>query len=278
MSITGINGTNTEIQRGMKMGNNMQTDSVSKNIQNQVANAQKKLQDLSADKEMSIEDKMKKRQEIQQEITNLNQQLRQHQMEQRKEKQQKASSMDDMLGGNRKSNTAKRNGQDMQAMSQATMTAMISADSSMKQAQVQGTMATKMDSKAGVLESEIKMDRGRGGNIEAKEAELADLQERVQATTVSQISTLADVSKTMEEAAKADQTAGTTEKKTDKTEGKRDKDTENKVDGITTDENTAEGVSVETSTPIAESIATSGATATQTVSQPASHVSVDIRL
>lgn len=275
MSVTGINGTNTGIQRGMKMGNNMQLDSVSKNIQNQVANAQKKLQDLSADKEMSIEDKMKKRQEIQQEITNLNQQLRQHQMEQRKEKQQNASSMDDMLGGSRKSNTAKRNGQDMP---QATMTAMISADSSMKQAQVQGTMATKMDGKAGVLESEIKMDKGRGGNTEAKEAELADLQERVQAATASQISTLADVSKTMEEATKADQTAGTTEKKTDNTEGRRDKDIENKVDGITTDENTVEGVSVETSTPIAESTVAGGAAATQTVSQPASYVSVDIRL
>ena len=42
---------------------------------------------------------MKKRQEIQQEITNLNQQLRQHQIEQRKEQQSKKSSMDDMVAG-----------------------------------------------------------------------------------------------------------------------------------------------------------------------------------
>ena len=62
-------------------------DSVSKNIQNQIANAQQKLQDLSSNEEMSLEDKMKKRQEIQQEINNLNQQLRQHQIEQRKEQQ-----------------------------------------------------------------------------------------------------------------------------------------------------------------------------------------------
>ena len=62
----------------------MQSDSYTKNIQRQIADAQQKLQDLSSNEELSLEDKMKKRQEIQQEITNLNQQLRQHQMEQRR--------------------------------------------------------------------------------------------------------------------------------------------------------------------------------------------------
>lgn len=64
-------------------GNNMQTvrynmnaqaDSVSKRIQEQITDAQKRMQELSADKDMTLEDKMKKRQEIQQEIANLNQQ------------------------------------------------------------------------------------------------------------------------------------------------------------------------------------------------------------
>jgi len=49
----------------------MQMDPVSKNIQNQIANAQKQLQEVSASQEMTSEQKMKKRQEIQQEITNL---------------------------------------------------------------------------------------------------------------------------------------------------------------------------------------------------------------
>ncbi len=56
---------------------------------------------------------MKKRQEIQQEITNLNQQLRQHQIEQRKEQQSKnSSSMDDMVAGT--NNTSKRKAPDCQ--------------------------------------------------------------------------------------------------------------------------------------------------------------------
>ena len=82
MKINGFNGTNTQTgAMGMAQAN----DSVSKNIQNQIANAQQKLQDLSSNEGLSLEDKMKKRQEIQQEITNLNQQLRQHQIEHRKE-------------------------------------------------------------------------------------------------------------------------------------------------------------------------------------------------
>ena len=67
MKINGFNGTNTQTgAMGMAQAN----DSVSKNIQNQIANAQQKLQDLSSNEERSLEDKMKKRQEIQQEITN----------------------------------------------------------------------------------------------------------------------------------------------------------------------------------------------------------------
>lgn len=56
MRINGLNGANTPVG-GMNM--TKATDSVSKNIQNQIANAQKQLQELSANKDMSIEEKMK---------------------------------------------------------------------------------------------------------------------------------------------------------------------------------------------------------------------------
>ena len=195
MKINGFNGTNTQTgAMGMAQAN----DSVSKNIQNQIANAQQKLQDLSSNEELSLEDKMKKRQEIQQEITNLNQQLRQHQIEQRKEQQSKKSSMDDMVAGTKNTYAKKGTG-----LSQAGMRAMISADSSMKQAKVQGSMATQMEGRAGVLESEIKQDAGKG-NTEKKEEELADLQAKAQSATASQMSSLSDANKSVEEAAKAE--------------------------------------------------------------------------
>ena len=56
MRINGLNGANTPAG-GMNM--TKATDSVSKNIQNQIANAQKQLQELSANKDMSIEEKMR---------------------------------------------------------------------------------------------------------------------------------------------------------------------------------------------------------------------------
>ena len=215
MRINGLNGVNNTQAGGMNM---MQTnDSVSKNIQNQIANAQKQLQELSSNKEMSIEEKMKKRKEIQQQITDLNNQLRQHQIEQRKEQQAKKTSMDDMLGGTRR--TVPKGGNQGVGLSQASMKAMMSADSAKAQAQVQGSVATKLEGRAGILESEIKLDSARGGNVEKKQEELAEVEQMAAEVQSAQMNTLAEANKELEAAAKADQQAEKTyskDKKIDK--------------------------------------------------------------
>ena len=229
MKINGLNGANTQ-NGGMNM---MQlNDSVSKNIQNQIANAQKELQELSANKEMSIEEKMKKRQEIQQQITELNQQLRQHQIEQRKEQQAKKSSMEDMLGGSRK--TASKSGKQGTGLSQVSMKAMISADSAMAQAKVQGSVANKMDGRAGVLEAEIKLDMARGDDVTKKKEELAEVGQKAITAETAQLNTLADANKELEAAAKADQQAEKTEDK-DKNEDKKNRIFNKKEDKNTLD-------------------------------------------
>ena len=202
MRINGLNGANTQ-NGGMNML--QANDSVSKNIQNQIANAQKALQELSANKDMSMEEKMKKRQEIQQQITELNQQLRQHQIEQRKEQHAKKSSMEDMLGGRKKK--ASKVEEQNAGLSQASMRAMISSDSALEQARVQGGVASKMDGRAGVLEGEIKLDMARGNDVEAKKEELAEVQEKVINAETAQMNTLAEANKEIEEAAKAEQQA-----------------------------------------------------------------------
>lgn len=213
MRINGLNGTN--MQTGT-MGMAQADDSVSRNIKNQIANAQQKLQELSSNKEMSSEDKMKKRQEIQQEIMNLNQQLRQHQIEQRREQQSKSSSsMDDMIADTKKTSSKKDTG-----LSQTGMKAMISADSSVKQAKAQGSVATQMKGRAAVLESEIKQDVGKG-NTEQKQAELSVLQGKAQAATDSQMSTLADADKSIKEAAKAENRTGAVKVENDKAENNK---------------------------------------------------------
>ena len=196
---TGATQAGTTLRNG-----GMQSDSYTKNIQRQIADAQQKLQDLSSNEELSLEDKMKKRQEIQQEITNLNQQLRQHQMEQRREQQsQKSSSMDDMIAGTKHTSAKKGTG-----LSQASMQAIISADTSMKQANVQGSVAAGLKGRAEVLESEIRQDAGKG-NTEKKEQELADIQGKVQSATAQQMSMVARANQEVEEAAKVDSAENT---------------------------------------------------------------------
>lgn len=201
MMFGNVTGTDSNVQSGYS-GLKMQTDSVSKNIQNQIVNAQKKLQSLSSNEEMAMEEKMKRRQEIQKEIAALNQQLRQHQIAQRKDRQTNAASNDDMFGEPRRVENSEEQGI---GLSQVAATVMISADSAMRLAKVQGEVAGRMEGKAGVLETEIKLDKGRGASVERKEEELAELQAKAQSATDAQISTLADADKTMREAAEADQ-------------------------------------------------------------------------
>ena len=230
MKIDGINGANTQIG-GMNRA--MANDPVSKSIQKQIANAQKKLQDLAVDQDMSMEEKMKKRQEVQQQIMDLNNQLRQHQIEQRKEKQQKKeSSMDNMLGGSKKA--ASKTGNQSTGLSQASMKAMISADSAMEQARVQGSVASRMEGRAGVLEAEIKLDTARGDDVEAKKEELAEVQEKAVKAESAQMNTLVDANKELEEAAKADRQTEKTKdggKKAEKGEAVSGKKDDKKITG-----------------------------------------------
>ena len=234
-----------------QMGMNQIMDSYSKNIQNQIAGAQKQLQELSSNEEMTLEEKMKKRQEIQQQISDLNMQLRQHQMElrraERSEKQQaKGSAMDEMLGG-----TNGKAGSKSAGLSQAGMTAMISADTSMKLAKAQGSVATSMEGRAGVLEAEIKQDAGIGASVEKKKEELADVTQKAQAATASQMSTLAEANQAVEEAAAAERTA---QKDSDTKEEKTIQAEENTADNGTKGEKVQDGVSVATQTGNRENV------------------------
>ena len=196
----------------------MEMDSFSKSIHNQISNAQKQLQELSENKDMSMEEKMKRRQEIQQQITDLNNQLRQHQIEQRKEKQEQAAK-----------NAAKKESVKDEnkgaGLSQASMTAIISADAALSQAKVHGSVATRMEGRAGVLEAEIKLDLANGGDVEAKQKELAEVQQKAVAAGVSQNNTLASMNKELESPAKTDKKETKADKKDDVSDDQQNKKT-----------------------------------------------------
>ena len=260
MTINGISGVEAGSQ--MMYGAGQATDSYSKSIQNQIANAQKQLQELSSNEELSLEDKMKKRQEIQQEITSLNQQLKQRQVEMRKEAQKKSSnSMDDLLGGNRQAQ--KKSGKTGTGMSGASMQAIISADASMDQVQVQSSVKGSLEGRAAVLKAEIKQDGGKG--CEAKEAELADTEEKINDVASAQMSAISDINKNLEEAAKEDT-------KTEKKETAADKAEENK-DADKKENDKTESVEADSAAAAAEE-----STSKETDRLLAGYTPVDVRL
>lgn len=244
MTINGTNGVSAGMpagQSGMPQG----TDPVSKDIQNQISRLQKQLQELSANTEMGSEAKMKKRQELQKQISDLNVQLRQHQIEMRKKEWEEKASFDDMLGTEPQGVKVKEEKPGMP--SQAGMEAMISAGVAMDQAKVHGSVASKMEGRAGVLKAEIALDASRGGDTAAKEAELADVEQKAMDATASQMGMLSKANETMEEASKENKTNA---EKTEETEGTDEKKSEEAAEtgsvtdsgSGTQDENTLEGV------------------------------------
>ncbi len=227
MTVNSVNGINTQPAMG-GAGAGAQTDPASKNLQQQIDRLQQELKEISANQEMPAETKMKKRQDLQKQISELQIQLRQRQIDakrEEREKKQETNSFDDMLGTKGKNGT---NAAQSTGLSANTMTAMISADKSVKQANMQGSVAAKMEGKAGVLEAEIKLDGARGGDTSSKQAELADVEAAAQKAEASQLSTLAEAGETLQDAAK-------NEKSENKTvEGKEEKEGSESTDGTET--------------------------------------------
>lgn len=215
-NVNGVNGTNW-------MGNTGNMDAYSKEIQNQIARAQKELQEIAAREELSLEEKMKKKQDIQKQIMDLNNELRQHQIEQRRQQQQeKANKMQEALGGKQKDKKDKKN--DENGISDTKMEAMISADTSVKQANVQSSVSKSLERRAGMLETEIKLD-GKRANPEKKQAEIADLTSKSQAAMKASLSNLGEANTAMKEAIE----------KEEATEDNKTEDT-NKIKGDTKEE------------------------------------------
>lgn len=200
MTINGINGANTQIGQ---MGMNQATDSYSRNIQNQIADAQKQLQELSSNKDMTQEEKMTKRQELQQQISDLNVQLRQYQMEQRREKQQKQSSFDDLIGGNQKTGAAD--------------TGVIISLSTAKE-QIAGMKKVRTD-----LQGKLRTAQ--------TEEEKADLQEKIDNITQNIGDKIKETQDTISDYQKVEQD------KTDKTQDKKEDEKENETNVVSEDDN-----------------------------------------
>ena len=176
MRISGLETKNLTNQTNSAL---QQLDSFSKKIQEQIMKAQERLRNLSSNEEMSIDEKLKKRQEIQKQITDLNNQLRQYQFEQERKKQQEKRLAKEQ------SNKVKKEiiGSKEKELSQESMNTLISADSAVGQIKIQENIKKRMKTKANSLQTEISLEesravKGLSANVEKKKEELQEIEQK----------------------------------------------------------------------------------------------------
>lgn len=177
----------------MNHGGVNQDDQI-KLLQKQIENVQKQLQSLSDNKEMSPEEKMEKRKILQQKIQDLNKQISQRKMEIQQEKQAAAEKVEKQEVHQK--STAK---EDYNTIGTAAMEGIISSDISMKQISVIQSTKTNIEGRSSVLKKEIEMDKSRGVFTEKKEAELLELDGRINTTTTGIIDKISDINAELDE-------------------------------------------------------------------------------
>ncbi len=189
-------------QTGMRPGD----DEVSRSLQAQIQNKQQEMQKLSENKNMPPEEKLKKRQEIQQEISNLQMQLRQHQLEQRRKQQEgREDSLQKSRGGKELGPAAEYCKSQGTGLSQGGMQSMLSADAALKQSKVHDSVASRLEGRAGVLEAEIHQGSLLGRNTSAKEKELAQVEKRAEDASRSRADMLGEANQAVRKARESEE-------------------------------------------------------------------------
>lgn len=98
MSISSVNQMS-----GVKPMNQQSQDSYEKNIQKQITNLQEKVKNLAYDRELSEEQKQNEKKELQEQIQSLNSELKQHQIQ---KKQEEAAERQEPIGIKEKAETS----------------------------------------------------------------------------------------------------------------------------------------------------------------------------
>lgn len=216
-------------------------DQKSKNIQNEIADVQQKMQKLSSEEELTVTEKANEKKKLQKEISGLNTELKQHQeelcrtqkreimlarMQEETKSEQETSSaqepakeqqtgqpgtviykssdgtvilMEEMnqpekAGTNPEKVSTDENTEENideketepidsdtdTGFSYKEMQAMVSADSSLQQADRQGAVTAGTNNDIAVLEGEIRQDKRRDVNTDQKQAELKEMEKRKQ--------------------------------------------------------------------------------------------------
>lgn len=211
----GVNGGTSGNVGGTHAKQAMPTeDSLTRSLKKQIARLQENLQKLSENSDLSMEEKMKRRQELMKQIADLNNQLRMHELELQRQKQNSnAKSQEEQASAKKAENepgAALGNGKKQgTGLSQASMQAMISAENTFDQAKVHGSVVRQIEARKKVLASEISQDSK--GNTEAKQKELSELEQTEAAANEKRAELLGKAGRAQKEAR-------------DKEEGRTDED------------------------------------------------------
>lgn len=197
MQVNSVNGTGSE--SGVSAGGGV--DAYSKGIMKEIENIRQQMQELSQNDSLSMEEKMKKKQQLQQRINELNNKLRKHQIEQRRQKQESSAGKNDMLPESPEKFSKENTNGVSGGLSAGSMQAVISADASMEISKAGRRAANGLKATARVLKGEIKADGGRG-NVEAKQKQLQEVEERAENAMTSQMKRMTEAVHDMKQTAR----------------------------------------------------------------------------
>ncbi len=181
------------------------SDTESKGLQNQISVARQQLEKLSTNQEMTVEEKKQKRQEIQNQISELNRELRQRQAELRREQLQESGKengqaqkleedgtkkfpgQDEEKENEKETNAARQEKEEKVILPYRKMEAILTAKSVENQAGTQERVVSDLTGRARIVQSEIAQDAGRGQETERKEEALEELERRAARASEAQM-------------------------------------------------------------------------------------------
>lgn len=164
-----------------------QTETETKNIQNQITSKQQNLKRLSSDSKMSAEEKAKERQEIQKQIAELNRKLRLLQQEREEEVKEAEKEQEQKAVLNEERNKEFKQedadkvivAEDIQKqkekvnVSPQSIQKMLEGSSMVQKERLQQSVDNQKELTGNILEAEIKLDELYGADTSAKKEELA---------------------------------------------------------------------------------------------------------
>lgn len=200
-----INGAQTSTVRSVKQ--NVQSDDpVIKNAQSQIEALRKQVQNLAKNEEMDADAKREKRQELMQQISDLNVTIRQRQIELRNKKQQESMAKAEAARAKKEPDSVKEAKQ-AGAFTTRGLNAVLSAGNAMEISKAQGGLASRLEGRANELKSEIELDKARGADTRQKSEELSKVTRGAEKAKTDQIGTLGKAVKELKDAEDEDNKA-----------------------------------------------------------------------